>query len=278
MIKKAVQFMILSAFSFTLLNVLVKSLHHFSVYQIVFFRSLGTLVFTIPLIFKHKVSIFGKNKKLLLIRGATGVVSLTCFFQSLNYLDVGTAVSLRYTSPIFAAIFALFFLKEKIKPLQWFLFFLALLGVLILKGFGTNVSSIGLFFILLSALSLGLIFVIIRKIGTTENPLVIINYFMVMTFIFGGIMSINKWKNPNIEELIILLSLGVFGYIGQLYMTKAFQSQETSVIAPLKYLEVVFTIIIGVFWFEEVYNLYTLLGVFLILLGLIYNIYIKNSK
>ncbi|WP_243643681.1 DMT family transporter [Tenacibaculum sp. M341] len=277
MIKKAILFMIISAFSFTLLNVFVKSLQHFSVYQIVFFRSLGTLIFTIPLILKQKVSILGNHKKLLLLRGGIGVISLTSFFQSLNYLDVGTAVSIRYTSPIFAAIFALVFLKEKIKSIQWLLFFLALIGVLILKGFSGNVSYLGLFFVCISAISLGLIFVIIRKIGTTENPLVIINYFMIMTFVFGGIMSINHWKNPSVTELLVLLSLGIFGYVGQLYMTKAFQSQETSIIAPLKYLEVVFTILIGVFWFKEVFNLYTLLGVSLILVGLIYNIYLKKE-
>lgn len=61
----------------------------------------------------------GTHKKLLFLRALFGVISITCFFQSLNYLAVGTAVSLRYTSPIFAAIFALFFL--------------AFLGVLIIK-------------------------------------------------------------------------------------------------------------------------------------------------
>ncbi len=277
MMSKAVKLMIVSAFAFTLLNALVKELHHFSVYQVVFFRSIGTLVFTIPLILKKKISFFGTNKKLLLLRGILGVISLTCFFQSLNYLDVGTAVSLRYTSPIFAAIFALLFLKEKIKLVQWLLFFLAFLGVLILKGSGSNMNSTGLLFVFLSAISLGLIFVVIRKIGNTENPLIIINYFMIMTFIFGGVMTFENWKPPNIEELTLLSSLGVFGYVGQLYMTKSFQYHETNIIAPLKYLEVVFTIMIGVFWFEEVYNLYTLLGVLLILLGLSYNVYLNKK-
>ena len=125
---------------------------------------------------------------------------------------------------------------------------------------------------------MGLIFVVIRKIGNGDHPLVVINYFMLMAFLFGGFMSINNWKNPSSVEWYLLLSLGVFGYIGQLYMTKAFQSDETSLVAPLKYLEIVVTIIFGVFWFGEVYNLWTLLGVFLILLGLIYNIYLKSKS
>jgi drug/metabolite transporter (DMT)-like permease len=259
------------------MNAVVKCLNDFSAYQIVFFRSIGTLFFTIPLIIKHKIPILGHQKKWLFIRGLAGVISLTCFFQSLNYLAVGTAVSLRYTAPIFAAIFAFIFLKEKIKPIQWLLFLVAFSGVLIIKGFGIDMNSIGIILVMVSALFLGIIFVVIRKIGGTENPLVIINYFMVMAFVFGGILSIKHWKNPNLIEGLLLLSLGFFGYIGQIYMTKALQSNETNVIAPLKYLEVVFVMIIGAFWFDEIYNLWTLLGVLLIVLSLVYNIYLKRK-
>ena len=275
---KAIFFMIFSVIAFALMNAVVKYLNAFNVYQIVFFRSIGTLLFTIPLIIKYKIPILGNNKKWLLIRGVAGVISLTCFFQSLYYLAIGTAVSLRYTSPIFAAIFALIFLKEKIKPIQWLLFLIAFIGVLIIKGFGVDVNSTGLILVLLSAIFLGIIFVVIRKIGSTEHPLVIINYFMIMAFLFGGIMSINYWKNPSTTEWVLLLSLGIFGYIGQLYMTKALQLYETNVIAPLKYLEVIFMIIIGAVWFDEIYNLWTLFGVILIVSGLVYNIYLKRKS
>tara|TARA_R110002049_G_C9042947_1_gene552900 strand:+ start:220 stop:1062 length:843 start_codon:yes stop_codon:yes gene_type:complete len=274
----AIFYMIFSVIAFAIMNAIIKYLTIFNVYQVVFFRSIGTLFFTIPLILKYKLPIFGSNKKLLFLRAFFGVISITCFFQSLNYLAVGTAVSLRYTSPIFAAIFAAIFLKEKVKNIQWLLFFIAFLGVLIIKGFGVDVNTIGLLLIITSAIFLGLIFVVIRKIGNSENPLIIINYFMTLAFIFGGIMSIDNWRNPNTIEWVLLLSSGVFGYFGQLYMTKAFQSSETNIIAPLKYLEVIFMIIIGAIWFNEEYNLLSLLGVFLILLGLVYNIYLKRKK
>ena len=110
----AIFYMILSVIAFALMNFVVKYLNGFSAYQIVFFRSIGTLLFTIPLIIRHKIPFFGNNKKWLMVRGVAGVISLICFFQSLHYLAVGTATSLRYTSPIFATIFAFIFLKEKI--------------------------------------------------------------------------------------------------------------------------------------------------------------------
>ena len=130
--------MIFSVIAFAVMNAIVKYLTAYNVYQIVFFRAIGTLAFTIPLIIKKKIPILGNNKKLLFTRGFIGVISLTCFFESLNYLAVGTAVSIRYTSPIFAAFFALIFLKEQIKPIQWLLFFIAFVGVSIIKGFGIS--------------------------------------------------------------------------------------------------------------------------------------------
>jgi drug/metabolite transporter (DMT)-like permease len=135
--------MIISVIAFAIMNTIVKYVAVFNVYQIVFFRSIGTLAFTVPLILKNRIPLLGNNKKLLLLRAVAGVISLTLFFQSLNYLDVGTAVSLRYTSPIFAAILALVFLKEKIKPVQWLLFLIAFVGVLFVKGFDTTINFCG---------------------------------------------------------------------------------------------------------------------------------------
>ena len=272
----AIMYMVFSAVAFSLMSTVVKYVTDFSSYQIVFFRTIGTMLFTVPLIFKKKLSMLGNHKKWLLLRAVAGVVSLTCFFESLTYLDLGTAVSLRYTSPIFATILALLFLREKIKGIQWFLFLIAFVGVLIIKGFHAEMNSIGLILVLTSAFFLGIVFVVLRKIGDAEHPLVVINYFMVIAFVFGGVMSISRWKHPSFLEWLLFLSLGVFGYVGQLYLTKAFRYDETSVVAPLKYLEVLFVLVIGAFWFEEDYSLWTLFGVCLIMLGLILNVLLKK--
>ena len=100
---------------------------------------------------------------------------------------------------------------------------------------------------------------------------------MIMAFTFGGLLSIKYWIQPSLIEWVLFLSTGVFGYFGQLYMTKAFQAEETNLVAPIKYLEVIITIVIGTFWFGDIYNGWTILGIVLILSGLIYNIYIKRK-
>ena len=278
MLKKAIQFMIISAIGFAFLNAIVKYLGDFNAYQIVFFRSIGTLFFTIPLLVKLKLSFLGNKRTLLAIRGIFGVTSMSLFFMSIKYLPIGSAVSLRYISPIFAAVFALFILKEKIKPIQWLFFLIAFSGVVILKGFDAQINTTGLLLILASSFFSGLVFIIIRKIGSDDHPIVVVNYFMVIALIVGGILCIPYWKTPVGWEWALLLSLGVFGYVGQLYMTKALQLAETNKAAPLKYIEVIFTMLIGLSWFNESYTLWSLLGILLIVIGLTLNTYAKAAK
>lgn len=99
---------------------------------------------------------------------------------------------------------------------------------------------------------------------------------MIISAVVGGLLCINQWTTPVGKDWLLLLSLGVFGYFAQLYMTKAMQQAETNQIAPLKYLEVIFTMIIGLIWFEEVYTVWSLLGIFLILIGLTLNVILKR--
>ncbi len=269
--------MLLSALSFTFLNVFIKYLSDFSTYQKVFFRALGSLVFTMGYLMYHKIPMGGNQKKLLVVRGLVGVMSMGLFFASTAYLSIGTAVSLRYIAPIFAAIFAVFFLKEKIVKLQWFYFVIAFLGVLLIKGFDDEINILGLTLILMSAFFSGLVYVVISKIGNKDHPVVIVNYFMWISLILGGVLSISNWKTPQGNEWFILLSLGVFGYFGQLFMTKAYQLGLVNKVVPLKYIEVIFTMILGVFWFGESYPILSLLGVAMVILALVLNVLYKQK-
>lgn len=270
--------MSLGALAFTIMNTMVKHLAEFNVYEIVFFRGLGSLLITMALIYRLKLPVFGNQKKLLVIRAITGTSSMTLFFASMKYLSAATAVSLRYLAPIFSAIFAIYFLRERIKLPQWLFFIISFTGVLILKGFDANVSNIGLGLIMAAAVLSGLVYISISKIGQRDHPLVIINYFMFTATAFGGIMAIPYWQSPQGLDWAFLATLGIFGFVGQFFMTKAFQIAANNLVAPLKYLEVLFTGIIGFLWLGETYTVWSLLGIVLIVTGLVSNVVYKSRR
>jgi len=224
-----------------------------------------------------KISLLGNNQKLLFLRGMFGVIAMSLFYKTLQIMPIGTAVSLRYISPIFAAILAIIFLKEKVRSLQWLCFLSALVGVFLLKGFDTRVSSIAIALALLTALFSSVVYVLLRKIGKSEHPLVIVNYFMVMALVIGGLSSIGTWVTPKGNEWFILLMLGIFGFGGQLYMTKAFQLAETNLIAPFKYTEVIFTVLFGWFLYGEYQSIATIGAMGLIVLSLLANVWVKRK-
>ncbi|MDT0608411.1 DMT family transporter [Croceitalea rosinachiae] len=275
--RKALLFMLISTASFSLMNVFIKYLDHIPGFQLVFFRSITSFIFATSYLLSNKINVLGNQRKLLSLRAVAGLISMSLFFFSFKYLSVGTAVSLRYIAPIFAAIFAVFVLKEKLKPIQWLFFFIAFSGVLILKGFDSSMSNLGMTLVITASVFTGMVYILIRKIGKGDHPVVVVNYFMFLSTVVGGSISIFNWVSPQGWDWLLLTSLGVFGYFGQVYMTKAFQTAPTNVVAPIKYTEVVFTIGIGVFWFGDTYTLLSFLGLFLIIGGLVANTLVKKD-
>jgi drug/metabolite transporter (DMT)-like permease len=59
-------------------------------------------------------------------------------------------------------------------------------------------------------------------------------------------------------------------------MTMGIQLEEASRIAPFKYLEVIFVILIAYGWFGETYNFLSLLAIGLIIFSLILNVFYKR--
>lgn len=277
-VKLAIKFMLISTIAFACMNGIVKHLTHIGAFQIVFFRALGSLFFTFGFLLKNKIPLLGNRRKLLIIRGLVGVTSMAFFFMSTKYLPIGTSVSLRYMAPIFAAVFAVLLLKEHVKPMQWLFFAVAFAGVIVLKGFDADLNGYGLLLIFISAIFSGLVYVVISKIGKSDHPVVVVNYFMVISVIVGGVLSIRDWVNPIGMEWLMLFGLGVFGYYGQVFMTKAFQVASTNQVAPLKYLEVIFTVLFGVFLFGEIYTIWSLLGITMIIIALTLNALYKGRK
>lgn len=269
--------MLLSTLSFAFMNALVKYLIDYSTFQLVFFRSLGSLGITFAILKTQKIPVWGNQKRLLVYRGLVGVTSMILFFWGIHYISIGSAVTLRYVSPIFAGILAVLFLSEVIKPIQWLFFLMAFAGVFLIKSYDPSGSSFGVFLVLLAAFFSAVVYILISKIGKGDHPVVVVHYFMLIATLVGGVGSFFSWKTPNSEDFLLLSSLGLFGFFGQLFMTKAFQNAEAHMVAPFKYVEVLFTLVFGVFVLGETYDFYHLLGTFFVIFGLVLNVWYKTK-
>lgn len=270
--------MLFSTLCFAAMNLLIKYLVHFPTFELVFFRSLSSLVITAGVLRANKISFKPNLPGMLVLRGIVGVTSMALFFLAAHYIPIGSAVTIRYIAPLFAAVMALYFLKEKVYPLQWLFFIAAFIGVVFIKGFDASISIFGVSLVVVSALFSASVYIIISKIGQKDHPLLVVFFFMTIATLVGGIGSFYDFLMPNKEEFLLLLSLGIFGFYGQLFMTKAFQTGAASSIAPIKYVEVVFTVSFGIYWFGEVYTFQSFLGMFLVIFSLSLNSLYKSRK
>lgn len=270
--------MLVSTFAFSLMQLCVKYLQHIPTFELVFFRSLVSVVFSLGYLGFYKINPLGNNRKFLFLRGLFGMTALTLFFYTLKVLPLATAVVIQYLSPIFTAIIAIFFLGERMRKIQWMFFLIAFVGVGLIKGFDERVSLFYLVVGILSSFFAGAAYNCIRKVKDTDHPVVVVFYFPLVATPVMAILSIFNWVTPSWTDLGVILILGVFTQIGQVYMTKALQAEKANVVASLKYLGSVYALAYSYLIFDETYGPLSLVGIFLVLAGVLANVTWKTIR
>jgi len=268
--------MFIAAFAFTWMNLLAKYLEDFHPLQVVFFRTVGTFVFIFPYMLAKGIPVIGKHVFWLSFRGVLSFASLALYFVAIQRIPLGSAVALRYTAPVFSAVFALIFLKEKVKPWQWFALVISVVGAFLLKGLDMRIDTLSFIIILLSSILVGGVFTLVRYLGSREHFLTIINYFMVFSMA-GSLFFINHWRMPIGHEWYYVSGIGVFGLFGQIFLTQSFQLADTATVAPIKYMELVYALILGYALFGETYGTWPMIGMGVLVFGMLLNIWVKRK-
>ena len=261
---------------FAVMNIMIKYIPEIGAVEIVFFRSLVSLVMSYVMIRRLGLSIWGNNKTWLIIRGVAGSIGLLLFFITIKEIPLGSAIAIQYLSPIFTSVLGIYIVKEKVQPIQWLFFSLAFAGVLAIQGFDDRVPMIYALAGVLGAVGAGMAYNSIRKLKGSDHPLVIIFYFPLITLPLTAIYLIWHWQTPNLFEFGMLIGIGVVTQFAQYFMTKAYQSDELSKISSIQYIGIVFALFFGFVLFDETYSAYSGLGIVLILLGVILNVSYKN--
>ena len=269
--------MLLALLFFAAMNVLVKYIPRIGAVEIVFVRSVVSLIISYAVLKKKKIHLWGNNKKWLIIRGIAGSAGLLFFFTSIQAMPLGSAIAIQYLSPIFTSLLGIFIVKEKVSPWQWAFFAMAFAGVIAIQGFDTRVTMEQALIGVGGALGAGMAYNSIRKLKDSDHPLVIIFYFPLVTIPITGIYLLTHWLQPTLFELTILIAIGIVTQFAQYYMTKAYQSDTLSKISSIQYLGMIFALGFGYFLFDETYNFKSGLGIMIIILAVVLNVLYKNK-
>jgi drug/metabolite transporter (DMT)-like permease len=293
---KGIIYIILSGLAFLVVNFFVKimgsgpsqllfpGMQKFPAHELVLARSIISFGLSFIVIKQKGLTVFGNNKKWLIIRGTAGMIALTIFFYSIHYLPLAIASTIQYLAPVFTVLFTLILLKEKVVKMQWFFIFIAFIGVGLI-GFNNFFSSkqetvfidytwLGLG--ILSAAFSGIAYTAIVKLKTTDTPINIVIYFPMLSIPIMFIWCLFDFVMPQGIEWFFLIIIGVFTQFAQVLLTKALHEDKVSVITPFQYLGAIYAAFVGFFIFDERLSIVVYLGIILILIGVVSNAILRK--
>ena len=268
--------MLISVVSFAVVNTFVKLLAHLPAHELIFFRSVISLTLCIITLRRLKLKTFGNNHAWLIVRGFAGVTALTMFFVTLQNISLANAVSIQYLSPLFTAVIGIYILKEKVRPVQWSFFGLAIAGVMVIKGFDSSLDWKFLLLGVASSAFAGLAYNAVRKCKDTDHPVQVVLYFPLVATPIMGAACLFEWTAPDGIEWLYVLLIGVLTQVAQVNMTRALHADRAEKVTPFKYFGAILAIIIGYGIFDEALPVFNFVGIGLIIAGVLLNNQIKR--
>ncbi len=267
-----------AAFYFSIMSAFVKYAGKTMPVEILILaRTVMALVLSYAIIKRQKISPWGVNKKLLMLRGLLGTCGLTLLYYAITKMPLGDVTVIQYTNPVFVAIGAAIILKEKLNPKIFIAAFVSLMGVVMISKPSFIFSSAAAqgqskvaWIAFAGALFAAAAYISVRKLGESEHPIIIVFWFPLVSFPILLPFALATKFVPSIFELVILLTIGSLAQIAQVRMTQGLKMERAAKAISITYLQVVFAFIWGLIFFDEIPSLTTLIGGFSIVLMIVW--------
>ena len=248
--------------------------------EVTFFRNIFGVVLVGLSIWKVPLQQTGGKLWLLVFRGSMGFSALLAYFYIMAHIPLGEAVTYNKTSPIFVAIFAYIFLKEKLHPSALIAIVLGFVGIVLVAqpeaGGFDKYDILGIF----SGIGAALAYTSIRELRKYYDTRAIVMSFMGVgtiapLFLMLSTPYVNvsedfdwmfaEFVMPQGLEWGYVTAVGIFATISQLLMTKAYELTKAGIVGTISYSNIVFAVIIGVILGDPIPNIWTVLGILLVI-------------
>ena len=265
--------MIVAAFLFALMNILVKNAAvqlDMNPYELAFWRSVlpALMIFCGTLIRGQtlKTPFFLGHMK----RSVAGTTALLLAFYGLSQLPLATSVTLNYTSVVFIAILSIVWLKETPSLKTWIALLMGLAGIcLMLKPAFESDRLIETLITLSGGIFTAFALLQVRALSFMGEPAWrIVFYFSAVAAAISALLATwAGWQSLTLESLPYMIGIGGTGLLAQLAMTHAYHVGQKFTVAALSYLTVVFAAIYGVVFAGETIGLIEVLGIVAVILA-----------
>jgi len=192
-----------------------------------------------------------------LVRSIAGAAAMFCGFTALSMLPIADATAIGYAAPLLTVVFAVLLLGEKVHIYRWSAVFVGLLGVLVIlsdyvvpgSAEAGEHSVIGAAFAIGGAVFGALAATQVRSLVRFEGAATIVVYFSLFTALFSLATLPFGWVMPDLEDFALLVLAGIFGGLGQVFLTQSYRFGDASLIAPFDYTSMLWSLIVSVIVF-----------------------------
>ena len=260
-------YMFMSVCAFSIMDLIVKWSDSYPLGQVIFFRGFFGVLLYFLIMPRDRIKNFYYTKRpgLHFLRCFFGLIALLAIFTALRNLPLATVVSISFAAPIFTTILSIFLLSEKVGLFRWLAVIVGFIGIIIITEPGFTSLNIYFIYPVIFCLGMSYVAITIRQLSTSE-PVWLISLYFSVTITLASFFTIPYgWIMPDIKDLILLVSIGIFGGAANLWLSQSYKFSEVSLVTPLKYLALVFAIIFGYIIWNEVPSVKTLIGAFLVI-------------
>jgi drug/metabolite transporter (DMT)-like permease len=199
-------------------------------------------------------------------------------YYAVSHLPLAEATVLQYLHPPLTAVLAAYFLRERLDRPVIFSLVLGLAGVVLVAqprmlfgGAGDPLPPLAVAAAIGGAALSSCAYVMVRKLGASEHPLVIVLYFPLVALpaSLPALITIAVW--PRGLDWLWLMLVGISTQVGQVSITRALALGAAGRTAVYSYAQVPLAALWGALFFNAWPNSYSTLGALLILLGAVLN-------
>lgn len=279
--QKAIIYIITSAFCFALMNCFVRLSGDLPTVQKSFFRNFIAALMAFMLMIKSGTG-FGYKMKdipLYLIRSVMGTIGILCNFYAVDHLNVSDASMLNKLSPFFAIIFSFIFLREKPKLVQGIGVITAFIGSLFIIKPSMELSAflpalVGL----AGGMGAGGAYTAVRALGSrgVKGPLIVF-FFSAFSCLFTLPFILFDYSPMTGIQLLFLILAGIAAAGGQFTITAAYSNAPAKEISVFDYFQVVFAAALGFFLFDQIPDIYSVIG-YVIICGTAVAAFLYNGR
>ncbi|KEJ89575.1 DMT family transporter [Sulfitobacter donghicola] len=211
----------------------------------------------------------------VVMRGVGEIVGTMCFISAIVFTPLSTASAILQATPLVVTLAAALFLGETVGWRRWSAIFAGFFGVLMIIRPGLEGFSPLSLFALGGVFGLAARDVATRKVTPALSTmqlsflgfLVLIPAGLLMLMITGK--TFEPMNGFLITLMIAAVVMGIFAYYA---IVAAMRIGEVSFVSPFRYSRLIFALIIGIAFFNERPDLYTLLGSAIIVASGIYTV------